>query len=86
MYPLPSSDVTPLHKAQMLEVLFEIHGFIHVTDDTSQPLPIQEERALIKIKYFKNTIKKDCSLNLSLFQSQNTSAKSDANDSVSECK
>lgn len=52
MCSLPSSDVTHLHEAQMLEVLFEIHSFIHVTDDTSQPLPIQEERALIKIKYF----------------------------------
>lgn len=34
MYSLPSSGVTHLHEAQMLEVVYEIHSFTPATDAT----------------------------------------------------
>lgn len=40
MYSLPSSDDTHLHEGQMLEAMYGIHGFTHLTDATEGNLSL----------------------------------------------
>lgn len=40
--PGSSSDVTLLHEAQMLEVMYEIHGFTPLTDATEANLSCRD--------------------------------------------